>query len=264
MSFFLKSRKSGTCTTVAMEHKNETGIFRDPDFSAADPADAPDPIPAKPKTRLPHLMKVTTRDKNIIRAAKVFSAFFSPFYAPLIGVAALFAFSYLSLLTTIYKLFTLLAIYCFTVLMPKFTIFLYRKINGFAPMDLNQREKRLIPYLLSISCYLCCIYLMGEMHEPHYIGAVIITALLMQIFCAVINHWWKISTHSAAAGGVIGAFIAFSLIFNFDPTFWLCIILLLSGLVGTSRIILRRHSLQQVYAGYALGFVFGFLGMIFL
>ena len=36
-----------------------------------------------------------TREKNIILAARVISILFTPFYLPMVGLMALFAFSYL-------------------------------------------------------------------------------------------------------------------------------------------------------------------------
>lgn len=49
----------------------------------------------------------STRTKNIILAARLFSMLFAPFYLPLVGLIALFLFSYLSLLPLFYKIFVL-------------------------------------------------------------------------------------------------------------------------------------------------------------
>jgi len=87
-------------------------------------------------------------------------------------------------------------------------------------------------------------------------------ALIIQILCAIINVWWKISTHTAAIGGVTGSLIAFSLLFNFNPMWWLCLTLIVSGFVGSSRMILRQHSLEQVASGFFLGIVCSFITII--
>ena len=44
----------------------------------------------------------------------------------------------------------------------------------------------------------------------------------------------------------------------FNPISWLCLTLVLAGLVGTSRIILRQHTLAQVTAGFGVGVVITF------
>ena len=61
-------------------------------------------------------MKIT-REKNIILAARVVSMLFTPFYLPLVGLMALFLFSYLSLMPWAYKLQVLTLVYVFTILL---------------------------------------------------------------------------------------------------------------------------------------------------
>lgn len=67
----------------------------------------------------------------------------------------------------------------------------------------------------------------------------------------------EISMHSAGAGGVIGALVAYSVLFMFNPVWWLCVTVLISGAVGTARMLLRQHSLAQVVAGTLVGVVCG-------
>ena len=90
-------------------------------------------------------------------------------------------------------------------------------------------------------------------------SSIIVVALAIQVVCAIVNLFWKISTHTAAIGGVAGALIAFSGTFSYNPVWWLCIIIIVAGILGTSRMILRQHSLSQVVAGFLLGFVLSFL-----
>jgi membrane-associated phospholipid phosphatase len=80
-------------------------------------------------------------------------------------------------------------------------------------------------------------------------------ALIIQVVCGIINQWWKISTHTAAIGGVTGALLAFSLAFSYNPVWWLCIVIVIAGILGTARMILRQHSLSQVVAGFIVGFL---------
>ena len=122
----------------------------------------------------------------------------------------------------------------------------------------------MVPYVISILCYFTCYYLLSLNHASHFIGSIVVASLLIQVVCAIINLWWKISTHSAAIGGVTGALIAFAAIFNFNPVWWICLLLLLAGMVGTSRIILRQHTLEQVVAGYLIGIVCAFLAIVYV
>lgn len=202
------------------------------------------------------------KENEIIFTAKVLSVLFTPFYLPILGLLILFIFSYLSLLPLTYKLFLLLMFYLFTVFLPTALIRFYRRYQGWTLIELGSRERRAIPYVISIFSYLLCYYIMAATHVPHFMGSILIAALVIQVACAIINLFIKISTHTAAIGGVTGALLAFSVIFSFNPVWWLCIVLLLAGMVGTSRMILRQHSLRQVVLGYLAGVACSFVSVL--
>jgi membrane-associated phospholipid phosphatase len=203
-------------------------------------------------------------EKQMILAARVVSMLFTPFYLPIIGLIALFFFSYLSIFPLLYKLQVLIMTYLFTILLPTVMIHLYRRYQGWNLIELGQRERRMVPYIISIVCYFTCIYLMERLHMPHFIGSIIIAALLVQIVCAIINVWWKISTHTAAIGGVGGALFAFAEYLGFNPVWWLCLVFFVAGLLGTSRMILRQHNLSQVVAGFWVGFLCAAIAILFI
>lgn len=194
--------------------------------------------------------------------ARQVSLVFTPFYLPLMGLIALFAFSYLSMLPLLYKAMVLLIVWMFTALMPTTLIHLYRHYQGWSLLRLITREGRMVPYFLSIACYIGCFYIMNAMHIPHFMSSIVVAALAVQIPCALINNFWKISTHTAAIGGTTGAVVAFSLIFGFYPLWWLSFLIILAGIVGTSRTLLRLHTLGEVLGGYLLGLIAGFTAVI--
>ena len=197
---------------------------------------------------------VMRREKEIILGARIVSMLFTPFYLPFVGMAVLFTFSYLSMFPWDYKLQVLSMVYLFTILLPTLLIHLYRRHQGWTLIELGHRERRMVPYVLSILCYFTCVYVMQRLHMPHFMGSIIVSALAVQIICALINVWWKISTHTAAIGGVGGALFAFSYYLMFNPVWWFCLVFIVAGVVGTSRMILRQHSLTQVVGGFWVGF----------
>ena len=196
--------------------------------------------------------------------ARVLSMVFTPFYLPIIGLVVLFFFSYLSMFPWSYKFHVLLMTYLFTILMPTVLIHLYRRYQGWNLIELGRRERRMVPYVISILCYFTCIYVMERLHMPHFMGSIIIAALLVQIVCAITNILWKISTHTAAIGGVGGALFAFAEYLGFNPVWWLCLVFLVAGLLGTSRMILRQHNLAQVVTGFWVGFVCAAVAILFI
>lgn len=198
------------------------------------------------------------KEKNIILAARVASMVFTPFYLPFIGLLALFVFSYMSLMPWQYKVTVLTLVYFFTILLPTLLIHLYRRYQGWSLIEIGQKKRRMIPYIIAILSYFTCYYVMSVQRIPQFMANILVAALVIQIVCAIINIWWKISTHTAAIGGFAGALLAFSLLFVFNPIWWLCVIFLVAGVVGSSRMILRQHTLTQVLVGFLIGVFFGF------
>ena len=201
-------------------------------------------------------------NKNIIIASRVVSMVFTPFYLPTLGLLALFSFSYLSLLPFQYKAIVIAIVYFFTILLPTLLIHVYRRHQHWNLLELGQRERRMVPYVLSILCYFTCVYIMRSLHIPHFMSSIVVAALCIQIICAIVNGWWKISTHTAAIGGVVGALVAFAAIFGFNPLPWLCITIIIAGILGTSRMILRQHSLSEVVSGFLVGVFVGWIVLV--
>lgn len=199
------------------------------------------------------------KEKNIILAARVISLLFTPLYLSMLGIIVLFIFSYFSLFALSFKLSVIIVVYIFTILLPSLLIRSYRKYQGWTPIQLGARERRMVPYVISICCYMMGLYVMSIFRIPHFMSGIVIAALVVQLSCSFVNIWWKISTHSAGIGAVTGALLAFSFRFNFNPVWWLCLVILLAGAVGTSRIILRQHTVSQVVCGYLLGVLCGFI-----
>ena len=193
------------------------------------------------------------KEKNIIFTARLMSMIFTPFYLPIVGLIALFIFSYMSLLPMMYKLVMLAMVYLLTVMAPSLLIHLYRLCQGWTSHELGRKERRLVPYIISIVCYFACFFWMEYRNTPRVISIIVVVALTIQMVCALINVWWKISTHTAAIGGVAGGLVSYSIAFSFNPLWWLCVVLILAGAVGTARMILRQHSLSQVVTGFLVG-----------
>ena len=202
-------------------------------------------------------------ETRLILASRVISSIISPFYLPVFGMIVLFMFTYLGMLDTWIKLRVLFIVYIFTVAIPTYLIRLYHYYHGWTPIQIGSKERRMVPYVIAIVCYFICYYILNLLHMPHFIGTVIVAALVLQVVCALVNLRWKVSTHSAAIGGVIGALIAFSFLFTFNPTWWLFFLFFMAGLVGTSRMILRQHTLIEVSMGFLIGIVVAFLAVMY-
>jgi hypothetical protein len=192
-------------------------------------------------------------DKTMLRVAKVTSALFTPFSIPFLSFLVLFLFSYLRIMPMAYKLIVLGIVYCFTILTPVVTIFLFRKINGFDIQELTERKKRYVPILLTIISYVFCLLMMRKLNIPWYMTGIILTALIVSVICMIVNLKWKLSEHMAGMGGVIGGLVSFSALFGYNPVAWLCVFILIAGVLGSARILLGHHTLGEVLGGFTVG-----------
>jgi hypothetical protein len=202
-------------------------------------------------------------EKRLRTASRVISGIFNPFIIPFGGFLVLFLFSYLRIMPFQYKLIVLAVVYCFTILMPMLTIFLFQKINGWGIKELSHREKRFIPYILTIMAYVFCLLMMYKLNLPRYMSGIILATLIAMVICIFINLKWKISEHMTGMGGVVGGLIAFSFLFNYNPVWWLCFFILIAGMLGTSRIILKQHTLGQVLSGFVVGVICAVYGILY-
>ena len=202
--------------------------------------------------------------KPVLLIARLFSSVFRPSYYPTVGMFILILFTYLSMFPVAFKLWLLALVFIFTLCLPSLGIFIYRRLHGWSRFELRKRHKRVVPYIISICCYLCLMYIFYSTHIPRFITAIIGISLLIQCTCVIVNLWWKVSMHSAGSGGVIGAIMAYSALFGFNPIWWLSLAIFVSGCVMTSRMVLRQHTLGQVLGGTLIGIVCAILGTILM
>lgn len=198
-------------------------------------------------------------DKTMLRVARITSIVFTPFSIPFLAFLVLFLFSYLRIMPILYKGIVLGIVYCFTILTPTITIFLFRKINGFARQELSERKKRYVPILLTIISYVFCLLMMRKLNIPWYMTGIIFVSLVISIICILVNLKWKLSEHMAGMGGIIGGLVSFSALFSYNPVVWLCLFNLIAGILGSARIVLGHHTLGEVLSGFVVGLVCSFL-----
>ena len=124
-------------------------------------------------------------------------------------------------------------------------------------IGLNGRKERLIPYIVSILSMLGTGAFMWYKGAPSWLVMFFAGGGIAGIVNLMINFRWKISAHAAGIAGIVALLIR--IIRDGFPQegvfLWLLISIGLAGLLGTSRVWLGRHTVWQVIAGYAVGFL---------
>ena len=196
--------------------------------------------------------------------SRLLSVVFNPLLMPLYVFILLFRFTYLSIMPLSYSQFVLGMAVAFTALAPALFIGAYLGINRFGFRALAERRKRVVPYLMVMLSYLACCILMERMHFPRYLSGLLMAGLMGSVVCFLMNFRWRISAHLAGCGLFIGALLAYSYLFHFNPVWWLCGFILLAGVQGTSRISYHQHTLWEVISGFMAGMFCGIIGILFI
>lgn len=124
---------------------------------------------------------------------------------------------------------------------------------------MDKREERTLP-LLSIGIfYYLTYYLLKGISLSVLFSYFMLGATLLVLICLFVNFFFKISLHLAGIGGVTGFWIGLSLRQGTPHLFLICLLILLCGLLGFSRLINGNHTVKEIYSGLFLG-----AGLLFL
>ena len=161
-----------------------------------------------------------------------------------------------------------------TAIVPGLFIFLLVKNGAAGDIELSDRKERVVPYLIFITSILVCIFFLYKMLMPFWLlamligcpwpasGAMLIGACVALVIALCVNFAWKISAHAIGIGGLLGGIMGVARIHMINPYWAFIVVLIVAGLLGTSRIFLKRHTPMQVYAGFCLGFICTFVASL--
>lgn len=153
------------------------------------------------------------------------------------------------------KLFLLITIFVFSFFFPMLNIFILFKIKKINALTLSIQKDRTLPYIISSLFYFSLFYFLSETPIWKSIKLFILGGGIAILLTALINLKFKISAHMVGIGGILGLLISISYIIQFDFTFFYILIIIISGIIGSSRLILMAHKPVEIYSGFLLGLV---------
>lgn len=189
--------------------------------------------------------------------SEILSAVFSPLLAPTYGMI-LAAFLTILRFLPANLLWTAIGItFVITALVPVGAIIALYRAGIIKDPGLNERTERYIPYGVVILCYLGCGFFFFKANAPLWLPMFFVGGAVATMINVIVNRWWKISAHGAAMGGMVA--LMFRIVAShyalFNMNVWLSAVVIAAGLVMTARVYLGRHTLGQVLAGCANGFI---------
>ncbi len=194
-------------------------------------------------------------------AARLISYLGHPIFLPLLGLyLALNSDSYLNYFTpedAKLKLYLLFAIH--SILLPGLSLMVMRRTHLISSMQLINREERTLPFLVNIVYIAMIYYLLRDPAVPQIITSMIAGMLVLQVSVLLLNFRWKISIHCLGAGGLVGGYLALSQVLEFNGVLITTLLVLATGIIATSRLILQAHKAAEVYTGLLIGFCMEYL-----
>ncbi len=209
--------------------------------------------------------KGNIKKKNrLVRAAQIVSQVFHPLYLPLVAFVTLFIFTYLSRLPIQLQLYLIALIWVFTVLLPRFVIAAYRMLRKWDTRMLGERKNRFVPYIIVLMSYVALRIVFNIFGTPWYMNSVLSAAINLLLLTILMNIFIKASTHIIGWSGFAGGLTAFSLLNGINLTLWVCLVIIICGIVGTARNILRQHTLTEIGFSAFFGFCCGMVTVLYL
>ena len=188
-----------------------------------------------------------------MRWHKFISTVLHPVLMPTIGVLIYFLLSPLRI--TVYQQMYLLAIvFIATYLFPLFLLFFLKSINKIESFEVKTIEERKIPLFLMMCIFLALgrfFYKFSSFRDLSYLFFGTLLGMIIVYFTFFTKT--KTSLHLLSIGSAIGYFIVFQQINNVFLLPLIIIFVLLSGLLGTSRLYLKAHTPKEVYLGFFIG-----------
>lgn len=142
-----------------------------------------------------------------------------------------------------------------TIVFPAVNILLLRWYGVVKTFAMETRAERNAPFISTVFFYALGYYMLRKGALPESMFAILLGCIAVLILVIIINFKWKISAHSAGIFGLIGTVLALFQVHSFGNISLLSLLLLMGGLVITSRLILGAHTPAESYGGAVLGFL---------
>ena len=164
---------------------------------------------------------------------------------------------------------TLLIIVVMTsITLPAIAILMMKMLGWINDFRLETRHERIGPYIASGILYLTLYLHVTRADFPISLRVVTLGSLLALWVCFFLNNFIKVSLHAAGVGGLVTLVALTKLTFGYSQAqigipggvnvvlpldYIMYGVILIAGMVCTSRLILKAHNLKEVYLGFGIG-----------
>lgn len=239
-------------------NRREGGLFG----PSGDKIEPTEPEKTNPQPETPKIARgskddgETGAERFMTGLSHLLSWVFTPLLMPVYGLILAFGLSILDVAPMGMRVVFTLITAGICVVVPMLLIVLLKKMGIVEDLGLNGQKERLIPYIITTVCFGVTAWFMSSKGAPMWLSMFFAGGALGSLLNLLINFSWKISAHAAGIAGIVALLIRIEKDGSPEPElfFWLLTSIILTGLLGSARVWLGRHTVWQVLAGYAIGF----------
>ena len=141
-----------------------------------------------------------------------------------------------------------------TIFFPLLTVLLMKVLGFVKSIEMQDVKDRMMPLLANMIFYFWAYHVINNIGgTPFILKALLLGTFWSVIAVFVISIFVKISIHAVAAGGMVGILAVLLVVnpINMVPALYTGLVL--AGLIGTARLMLRAHAAGEVWLGYFVG-----------
>jgi hypothetical protein len=189
--------------------------------------------------------------------ARFFSYVFHPVFIPVYMLLFVYGSDpYLQYIIPISRLKPLLWLLVInTIIMPLLTFFYLKSRGIITSLFLEKSEERKIAIIILFLFHLVTYILWRKLELPTSFLSLFFGILISLIFAYFISGYLKISLHTMAFGGVVGAILGLYRAHGFIDYSILATTIIGLGIIASARLLLNAHSPREINYGALCGFI---------
>ena len=190
-----------------------------------------------------------------MRLSRAVSAVFHPCLIPIYAVVTvLFTGTVYSYYTMRVKFYLIWVVVLYAAFIPMLAYYLFKRLDGLNRVSIDRRRLRMLMLMVGAVCYMLCAVTLLKLPSLLLFRKLATAAVLCELFCILAMRWWNVSLHLAAIGAVTALFVMLNIVG----------VIVVAGLLASSRLCLGRHDGWEVLAGFAGGFLVSSLSLLYI
>lgn len=158
----------------------------------------------------------------------------------------------------------LIIVFALTFVFPGIWMLMMKGLRMIDSLHMETSKERIVPFVAAITFYLWTTWMFKanvHMKIPtnQFIFYMMAGACISISVAFFMNIFTKVSLHAMGAGSILGLTLTLVKFSTFDLRLLFVGVILLAGIIGTARLILKAHTELEVISGYFIGFAGQFL-----